>query len=111
MSEEQRSQYIATEHGFWQILPPQPLPDPKEISDEERYEAARRYITARYAGADPWITGAIMNEQEYQGIIDWYATQVEAGRICGQCGGPASAPLGDCTDSYHNQEGQGDVSS
>jgi len=46
--DEERSTYIATEHGFWQILPPRPLPDPVELSDEEQLEATRSYIEARY---------------------------------------------------------------
>ncbi len=46
--DEERITYIATENGFWQILPPQPLPDPVELTDEERREATQRYIEARY---------------------------------------------------------------
>jgi len=120
MVSEDRAWYIATKHGFWQILPPQPLPDPEEISDQERYEAMRKYIMAKYAATDPWVTGAIMNEEQrhtsygteiHQQLLDWFNEEVEAGRLCSQCGGPAAAPRGDCDDKYHHQEGPRDVKS
>lgn len=44
------------EHGFWQMLPPGPLPEPRDLDPEEQREAAQRYIQARYAqSTTPWV--------------------------------------------------------
>jgi hypothetical protein len=47
---EPRIESVITPHGIWQILPPQPLPDPVELTDEERREAAQRYIDKHFGG-------------------------------------------------------------
>jgi len=50
VAEDPEAYGFYTKHGgFMQILPPQPLPDPVELTDEERREAAQRYIEAKYA--------------------------------------------------------------
>ena len=41
--------FYTEQGGFMQLIPPGPLPDPVELSDEERQEAAQRYMQAKYA--------------------------------------------------------------
>lgn len=36
-------------HGLMQVLPPGPLPEPRELSPEEQQKAAFRYMQAKYA--------------------------------------------------------------
>ena len=47
--DEERIESLITPHGMWQMLPPLPVPEPRELSDEERLEAARRYIERKYS--------------------------------------------------------------
>lgn len=49
---EDRQWFGDGEHGFWQLIPPGPMPESREISEEEQIEAAVRYMKAKYA-TDP----------------------------------------------------------
>lgn len=37
-------------HGFWQSLPPGPMPERRELTEEEQREATLRYLKARFTG-------------------------------------------------------------
>jgi hypothetical protein len=47
--------------------------------------------------ADKHYLGAEIQQQ----LLDWFVAEVEAGNICNECGGPPSAPIGDCAEPYH----------
>jgi hypothetical protein len=50
-------------HGLFQVLPPGPMPEPRDLTEEEQREAATRYLKARYAQAtDLWVSGAILRD-------------------------------------------------
>ena len=128
--EPEEPQTIITPHGsIIQILPPVPLPDPIEISDEERLEAARRYIENKYGEQtmmyqiDPKIPTPSGDEVQDQAAL--YGTAIHE-RIerhytdmkqsdpdeetCISCGGPrAEDPIrGRChrNDFHYNFPGQ-----
>jgi hypothetical protein len=49
VAEDPEAYGFYTEHGgFMQLISPGPMPEPNELSDEERREAMQRYIEARY---------------------------------------------------------------
>jgi hypothetical protein len=39
---------FATEYGFMELIPPGPVPEPRELDPDEQREAAQRYIENRY---------------------------------------------------------------
>lgn len=48
--EQDRLWFGDGEHGFWQLLPPGPMPERRELSEEEQREATTRYLKARFTG-------------------------------------------------------------
>jgi hypothetical protein len=71
--DEERIESLITPHGIWQILPPRPLPDPVELSNEEQLEATRSYIKARYGN----YTSMEDQASAYQRIISGETTPTE----------------------------------
>lgn len=49
--DEERIESIITPHGIMQLIPPGPIPEPRELSPDEQREAAQRYMQARYGKA------------------------------------------------------------
>lgn len=67
-----------TESGaFMQLIPPRPLPDPVELSDEERLAATQHYMKTKYASlSDPWVSGSIMIDPSDAGATGVYNKMV-----------------------------------
>lgn len=113
-----RHDSIITLHGVMEIIPPGPLPEPRELSPEGQREAAQRYMQKRYADQaamywkehehdDLWVNGGIMIDPSDAGATAVHEYMTE--ESCLDCGGPrADNPRTGChrNDFHYNFSGQ-----